>query len=234
MAKIIHALATELKARGIVIKFVDVISAAIATIVLCTAQIWSPALVAFADMVYVYHTPDGDGFDPWYYAEANPDVAESIGTDAQALLEHYWYYGIQEGRQPNKNTSYAVSASSVITLMNNYRAQSGVAACSTDSVLMTAAQERARELADNEMFAHSRPDGSKWQTILGFNLSLYVRVGENLGRGQSSATSAIYAWQHSTTHNALLLNSNMNSVGVGVAKSASGQYYFVLIAGQKR
>ena len=148
--------------------------------------------------------------------------------------QHYWYYGIQEGRQPNKNTSYAVSASSVITLMNNYRAQNGIAACSTDSVLMTAAQERARELADNEMFAHSRPDGSKWQTVLGDNLSLYVRVGENLGRGQSSATSAIYAWQHSTTHNALLLNSNMNSVGVGVAKSASGQYYFVLIAGQKR
>lgn len=39
-------------------------------------------------------------FDTEYYAANNPDVAAALGTDANALLQHYLAYGIQEGRAP--------------------------------------------------------------------------------------------------------------------------------------
>lgn len=42
-----------------------------------------------------------EAFDPVYYAAAYPDVAAVVGTDADALLNHYLLYGKSEGRLPN-------------------------------------------------------------------------------------------------------------------------------------
>lgn len=36
--------------------------------------------------------------DPIYYYNTYPDIAETIGKDAQALLNHYFAYGYSEGR----------------------------------------------------------------------------------------------------------------------------------------
>ncbi|MBD5498406.1 MAG: CAP domain-containing protein [Lachnospiraceae bacterium] len=41
------------------------------------------------------------GFDPAYYAQTYPDVAEALGTDTEALHNHYITNGISEGRFPN-------------------------------------------------------------------------------------------------------------------------------------
>ena len=42
--------------------------------------------------------PDGTLFDAEYYAQANPDVAAALGTDASAMYQHYLMYGKAEGR----------------------------------------------------------------------------------------------------------------------------------------
>lgn len=39
-------------------------------------------------------------FDPFFYYNTYADVAETIGPNAQALLEHYFAYGFSEGRLP--------------------------------------------------------------------------------------------------------------------------------------
>lgn len=44
--------------------------------------------------------PDGTVFDAEYYAQTNPDVAASLGTDKNVLLQHYITFGINEGRLP--------------------------------------------------------------------------------------------------------------------------------------
>lgn len=43
--------------------------------------------------------PDGTVFDSAYYAEKNPDVAAVVGTDTNALYQHYKSYGAGEGRE---------------------------------------------------------------------------------------------------------------------------------------
>ena len=39
-------------------------------------------------------------FDPAFYAATYPDVAAVVGTDPQALYDHYINYGMKEGRLP--------------------------------------------------------------------------------------------------------------------------------------
>lgn len=39
-------------------------------------------------------------FDPVYYAAAYPDVAAAVGTEPEALWNHYLAYGMAEGRCP--------------------------------------------------------------------------------------------------------------------------------------
>lgn len=44
--------------------------------------------------------PDGQTFDPQYYAETYPDVKAAFGNDEKALYDHYVTYGKAEGRLP--------------------------------------------------------------------------------------------------------------------------------------
>jgi hypothetical protein len=44
--------------------------------------------------------PDGTVFDPQYYAQMYPDVVAAIGTDENALYNHYVQFGKAEGRKP--------------------------------------------------------------------------------------------------------------------------------------
>lgn len=43
-------------------------------------------------------------FDPAYYAETYPDVVAILGTDSQALMNHYLEYGMKEGRHPYRGS----------------------------------------------------------------------------------------------------------------------------------
>lgn len=66
------------------------------SVVFCTIS-FTNNLSALAAPVVM---PDGNIFDAEYYAGANPDVASILGTDANALYQHYISYGKAEGRTP--------------------------------------------------------------------------------------------------------------------------------------
>lgn len=177
--------------------------------------------------------PDGTDLDVNYYISQYPDIASTVGSDPKALPDHYWYYGIQEGRLPYDGAK-DVGAATVLALVNDYRSENGLEALALDPVLVESAQQRARELADNQYFSHERPgDGSSWATILGRKKKSYKILGENLGRKQTAAVSVIDAWKASPSHNACMLNETFSFAGVGVAKSTAGEFYFVLHFGQR-
>lgn len=61
--------------------------------------------------------PDGQVFDPEFYAQTYPDVAAAFGTDANALYQHYVTCGKAEGRIPySENSNQAVTP----TVTNDY------------------------------------------------------------------------------------------------------------------
>ena len=57
--------------------------------------------------------PDGTVFDAEYYAKTYPDVASAIGTDENALYQHYATMGKAEGRKPIADAQPAETVTSV-------------------------------------------------------------------------------------------------------------------------
>ena len=189
-----------------------------------------PGIIAVAMMVNMFAftgltLPDGSPFDPDYYRT----TYNLTGSDEE-LANHYWYYGIPEGKLPYSGMT-DVSAATLLNSINEYRVANGLTPYTFDAQLQEYAQLRARELADTSFFAHTRPDGSAWKTTFGDNYTNYRRLGENLARGQSSSVIVVARWQKSATHNAVMLDTKCNIAGVGVAKSADGMFYFCLIVG---
>lgn len=73
-------------------KIASMIGTAIAVVSMSLSGI--PAYAAVTTM------PDGGKFDAAYYAATYPDVTAALGTDANALYQHYKTFGAKEGRLP--------------------------------------------------------------------------------------------------------------------------------------
>ena len=114
-------------------------------------------------------------------------------------------------------------------MTNKLRGQNGLGELAVNNKLMEAAQVRANELAATTTYAHTRPDGRSYTTVTD---SPYV--GENLYRvtlrylkqeSQTAAEAAMEAWKASSGHLSNILNPDVGSIGVGLAKglNASGE-----------
>ncbi|MBD5467422.1 MAG: CAP domain-containing protein [Lachnospiraceae bacterium] len=66
-----------------------------------------------------------NAFDPVYYAQTYPDVAGIIGTDTEALQNHYLTSGKSEGRFPNALAAYAATVANVTNATNVTNAANG-------------------------------------------------------------------------------------------------------------
>lgn len=67
--------------------------------------------------------PDGTLFDAVYYAQAYPDVTAEIGTDADALYNHYITHGRAEGRLPAAPAALNQTAADFLVFDAIYYAQ---------------------------------------------------------------------------------------------------------------
>lgn len=104
----------------------------------------------------------------------------------------------------------------VIELVNVERAKEGMGPLAPDPDLMAAAQLRAQELRTS--FSHTRPDGRYELTALedvGADPRSYVRWGENIADGFSSAKSVVRAWMGSPGHRSNILTEAFTLIGVG-------------------
>lgn len=103
-------------------------------------------------------------------------------------------------------TTSSSLASQVVALVNEYRAEYGLAPLTVDSDLTAAACVRARECAVS--FSHTRPDGSSWSTV-----SSKTR-GENIAMGYQTAEKVMAAWMTSEGHRANILRESFTTIGV--------------------
>ena len=127
---------------------------------------------------------------------------------------------------PNVDTTtYAQEAAEIIRLTNQYREQNGQKALSHVSIVDIPATVRAEEAA--EVWSHTRPDGSNFNTVFTECGLKYTAYGENLFAVNTSYTpeEVLQAWKDSPAHNENLLRSNFNGIGVGIAY-IGGEYYY--------
>lgn len=112
----------------------------------------------------------------------------------------------------------------VVDLVNAERAKEGLSPLTIDTKVQAAAQVRATEC--EQLFSHTRPDGSSFATALQEQEVSYRGAGENIAWGQRSPEAVMNAWMNSAGHRANIMNPNFTTIGVGYYQNASGTNYW--------
>ena len=128
--------------------------------------------------------------------------------------------------QGPKTDAAALSyAEQIVKLVNAERAKEGLPAVQLDAQITAAANIRAREIV--QQFAHTRPNGSSFYTVLKENGISYMGCGENIAYGQRTAEEVMNGWMNSSGHRANIMNKNYKNIGVGYYQDARGVKYWV-------
>lgn len=111
----------------------------------------------------------------------------------------------------------------VLTLVNAERTKNGLPELEWGVTCEAAAAIRARELMTN--YAHTRPDGSSWETACPLPDSGGSN-GENLMAGNAAVSpqTVVAAWMNSPDHRANILSPNFTKLSVGFIFDPSTQY----------
>lgn len=114
---------------------------------------------------------------------------------------------------------------------NRKRAERGFVRLWVDEDLMAVARARAQVMAANDVLSHSEPNGQNVfdrlddAGVASFGASEIIAYNTSSDR-LDSVRSAIRGWIQSSPHRAIMLTTDRNYVGYGVAISASGKRYY--------
>ena len=114
-------------------------------------------------------------------------------------------------------------AQQVVQEVNMERRRYGLNELVIDAELTRAARVRALEIT--EKCSHTRPDGSRWNTVSS------SAKGENIARGQKTVDKVMAAWMSSDGHRRNILRESYGSIGVACVKEGN-IYHWVQIFGR--
>ena len=123
----------------------------------------------------------------------------------------------------------------IIQEINDMRRAEGLGELTYNENLQKAARIRSKELYQNSYFAHSRPNGDDWDTVLSEDVPTpNTGRGENLAMATSSefirhrtADEWVDQWANSPGHYENMMRPEFTHIGVGVycQVSDSGKYF---------
>lgn len=112
----------------------------------------------------------------------------------------------------------------VAALVNQERAKEGLAPLTINTKVQAAAQVRAIEC--EQLFSHTRPNGSSFATALKEQNVSYRSAGENIAWGQRTPEEVMKAWMNSPGHRANIMNPNFTTIGIGYYENVNGTDYW--------
>ena len=119
-------------------------------------------------------------------------------------------------------------AQEVLRLVNEQRAQNGLAALTLSDKLCELATMKAEDMAENNYFDHTSPTyGTPFEMMKQFGVS-YRSAGENIAAGLRTPEEVMDAWMNSPGHRANILSADYTELGVGVAIGERGVYWVQL------
>jgi uncharacterized YkwD family protein len=112
----------------------------------------------------------------------------------------------------------------MVDLVNQARADNGLAPLKVNLDLARVARIKAQDMADNGYFDHNSPTyGSPFDMMTKFGIS-YRTAGENIAKGSTGVDSLQTAFMNSSGHRANILGSSYTQIGIGIYKTG-GMYY---------
>ncbi|MNJ64681.1 Cysteine-rich secretory protein family protein [compost metagenome] len=109
----------------------------------------------------------------------------------------------------------AENAAKVVALVNVERKNAGLKPLVVHTNLSKMAKDKAIDMYNNKYFSHTSPKfGSPFDMMDAYNIT-YRYAGENIAKGQKTASDVVTAWMNSPGHKANILNSKYTLIGVG-------------------
>lgn len=133
------------------------------------------------------------------------------------VINSLWSSGQVLGDKSNLTSSYLLQET------NQSRSSENQPPLTIDAQLGAAAQAKAEDMAKNNYWAHTSPDGKTPWSFIGTTGYQYQSAGENLAYGFSDASAVINGWMNSAKHRANILSNTYEHVGFGVATSPNFQ-----------
>jgi uncharacterized protein YkwD len=126
----------------------------------------------------------------------------------------------------------ATHAQDMAQMISQYRREHGLPPVKTDPELTAIAERQAKAMAASGIMDHSVA-GSFGSRISGAHIS--GMAGENIAAGDKTWAETLRSWQNSPGHNANLLQSRANSVGVAMARNDQAPYktYWAMVIAEK-
>lgn len=112
--------------------------------------------------------------------------------------------------------SNEITAANVLRLMNDYRAQEGLAPLHADALLDQAAGDRMRHMEEESFWSHESPDGLSPFHWLSQREYRYRTAGENLATGFETARLLVQSWMESRGHRANILSAAYEDCGIAI------------------
>lgn len=159
----------------------------------------------------VYSDGSKEKYDSYTYDSY--DCSGYNATDAELLSE-----------SNSKSSTNMTYYNEVLTLVNQIRAEAGVAPLTLDTTLCQAATMRAVEMNYSDLFSHTRPNGSSCFTVFDTYGITYFSCGENIAAGYASPAAVVEGWKNSSGHYANMINASYTKLGVGMSNEAPGSY----------
>ena len=142
-----------------------------------------------------------------------PGTAPTGGPSAVPTSSTVAGPAVQLVAQATPSTSQQRSA--VIAATNAERRRAGCGALTASAQLTSAAQGHATDMARNNYFSHTSRDGRDFGDRLRATGLSFRTGGENIARGQRTATEVVRAWMNSSGHRRNILNCAFTKIGVG-------------------
>ena len=116
----------------------------------------------------------------------------------------------------------------ILNKINYIRNENGIASLTLDDLLTSTAQNKARDMVENNYFSHNSPTyGSPFEMMKNAGV-IYKTAGENIA-GNPSIDDAISSFLESENHKKNILSNSYNYIGIGLEKSEKYGYILVLM-----
>jgi len=112
-----------------------------------------------------------------------------------------------------------ITRQGIIQHTNKQREDYGLPSLEENEKLNQAAMEKARDMFENQYFAHQSPDGKGAEDLVGEAGYEYILVGENLAMGLfENNEDLVEGWMNSPDHRKSILTEGYQEIGIGVGK----------------
>jgi uncharacterized protein YkwD len=138
------------------------------------------------------------------------------------------------GTVPNVSGVMSSREQTIVDLVNQVRAEAGLAPLQVNSKLVQAAQIHSIDMAQLGRMEHTLSGAALPGLVdriqyVGYG---YSSAGENIAFNYPDENSVMTAWMNSTGHRANILNPSFTEIGVGIASDDKGQPYYTQAFGK--